>query len=459
MTNLALSEEFFMGAAKCVMSAPQKLSDIIASGENTTVKAISFGLIGGGVFVVLRWWQLDKAKRHPMESTKECNLLPEWQESPAWQSHLREYALLAEKVANPDLGTQSVSYEEFPLKSHRIDTSSTFGQTTQVWTRGDPMKPKILFLHGMLSTSLHNYGTTVLQDPRFFRNYFLIAVDAPWDIGMSVPKSERLKAPLSTKKLESRLFEGESDIKNGSKRLLFPWLKEVVQGIGLNSVDAIAGYSYGTHVVAWGALADLENSSGLFPADKPGKLVLGSPPAGFSHFPPATTKLLINVHSFQKRWKMPREFTSPFSAIVVRLLEWWHGIPKRIAEGMAYTLERDAQLQDQDKSCCERHRAVDDLVEDLNNRHIGLWPLFPKPFKDEELEILSGARNSNRYRSVLLYPEREIFSDAPVVRSRAKEAGIPVYDIPKATHTSCFLRDKDQFADVLERALRDILSH
>merc|ERR1712187_43463 len=119
----------------------------------------------------------------------------------------------------------------------------------------------------------------------------------------------------------------------------------------------------------------------------------------------------------------------------------------------AYSLERDAHLLGEDNSCCARHRAMDNLVRELNNRSTGLWPLFPKPFKDEELAILAGA--TAQYQSVLLYPEREIFSDPPVVRARAKQVGIPVYGIPSATHTSCFLRDKDKFAEVLDRALTD----
>eukprot|EP00931_Biecheleriopsis_adriatica_P100569 TRINITY_DN75854_c0_g1_i1.p1 TRINITY_DN75854_c0_g1~~TRINITY_DN75854_c0_g1_i1.p1 ORF type:complete len:456 (-),score=60.57 TRINITY_DN75854_c0_g1_i1:177-1544(-) len=439
------------------VSLPQKLCDITVSGDNAATKAISCGLVVGGA-LVFSWWKFRTDKKHPMATSGDCNLLLEWQKTAAWQVHLQEYFRLAEMVANPDPDVLGTVYNQFPLKSHRIDTGETFGQSTQVWTRGDPKKPKVLFVHGSMSTGLHNWGLTVFQDPRFFCNYFLIAVDSPWDIGMSAPKHVRLEDPPGTKKLETRLIEGESDIKAGAKRLLFPWLKQVTQGLGLENIDVLVGYSYGAQVIAWGALADPEKSSGLFPANKPGKLILGSPPAGFSSIPPETTKLLINVHACQKHWKMHREFmTNPFSAIVVRFLEWWYGIPSRIAEAYAYTLERDAQLQGQDKSECDRQRAIDDLVVDLSHRQVGLWPLFPKPFKDNELATLSGTRNSKNYRSVLLYPEREIWSDPPVVLARAQEVGIPVYDIPGASHTSCFQRDKDKFAQVLERALRDSL--
>eukprot|EP00929_Paragymnodinium_shiwhaense_P065246 TRINITY_DN32728_c0_g1_i1.p1 TRINITY_DN32728_c0_g1~~TRINITY_DN32728_c0_g1_i1.p1 ORF type:complete len:469 (-),score=46.21 TRINITY_DN32728_c0_g1_i1:133-1539(-) len=451
-------------------------------------RSILCSAVAVGVPAAILWLRRRrKEKAHPLDRDGNKDLL-DWHKSPAWMEFLDHYDALAEKIQGRTPLAELLVNEsktatcdndrgrvnDHPLVPHLIDTEKTLGSKTKVWTRGPRDKPKVILVHGMMSSSLVNYWS-ILSDPRFYCNYFLIAVDAPWDLGRSLPKHDRLVNPKGTKGLEGGL-----DNEAKGKQLLAPWLKQVVEGVGLETVDVLMGYSYGAQVAAWAVLFDPGKGSLLFGSKRRGTVILGSPPSGFSAMPPPTTTAMIKIRALQKKsLQWPYPFNHVLSAgpygrrernVLVRLLEWWYEVPDRTAAGMVCTLEQeytrqvcDLGLSIEDSSFAgfmqSCYRSVDSLIAETDLRQVPLWPLFPKVFTDEQLDEFAGEKNSDvKYRSILMYPENEIYSDPATVRRRAAAAGIPVREIKGATHMSCFVRDAKAFGDVLEKLLADATS-
>ena len=58
-----------------------------------------------------------------------------------------------------------------------------------------------------------------------------------WDIGLSRAKTERLADPLRTKALEKRPMSPQDGAtkpdKNGGRRMLLPWIRQILDGVAL----------------------------------------------------------------------------------------------------------------------------------------------------------------------------------------------------------------------------------
>ena len=87
-----------------------------------------------------------------------------------------------------------------------------------------------------MNNSLYNFGAALLDSVDIFGKYFLNAVDAPWDIGLSRAKTGSLAGPLHTKALEERPASPQDGAtkpdKNGGRRLLLAF-GHATQPLGL----------------------------------------------------------------------------------------------------------------------------------------------------------------------------------------------------------------------------------
>lgn len=109
-----------------------------------------------------------------------------------------------------------------------------------------------------------------------------------WDIGLSRAKTGSLAGPLHTKALEERPASPQDGAtkpdKNGGRRLLLTWIRQILDGVGACSMHPLRlqlrrpGRRAGVPVFAE-----------------------GSPPMSFRPIPEETSRLLVQVHSRQER--------------------------------------------------------------------------------------------------------------------------------------------------------------
>mmetsp|Transcript_19137 Transcript_19137/g.56760 ORF Transcript_19137/g.56760 Transcript_19137/m.56760 type:complete len:322 (+) Transcript_19137:50-1015(+) len=195
------------------------------------------------------------------------------------------------------------------------------------------------------------------------------------------------------------------------------------------SMRILFGYSFGGQVAAQ---ACLHGRSPVFAEGRPKRLDLGSPPMNFGPMPEETSRLLVQVHSRQRRIRKWAGFVGDWLG---ELLADRYLPLVLVKNHSVYALER---LRGVRPYC----RGPPVLVWSATRSSIcRVTFLLPQALFRAGAAAAGGPLPGagRQDRCALLYPDREIFSGPSAVRSRTPALGIPMVAARNCTHSTCFI--------------------